>query len=486
MIVLQGLHGLSDRETAEPVTSDLRLNAGCGLAINAAGFHPSLTYWRRRLTANDRPQRIVEAPPWGDHGNCWPGSSDGRWIPRPWMMLLPGRTVGSVDRFGPRDRLSWMSCGRPVHHSRCHGQDQNMINFTLEHRKRAHSTAVGGGVPPAAHRTPEPETPLFSTVLRPHRGRTHDSPESRPSALHKCDGDSVRLPAMQWIRRRWSGGSAKPEFNEIVIIAAPRSGTNFFCECLGALPEVAGFYELFNREGAFGIGGRILPVLCDRFGLTGIESAKDPRLVKVFRETPLEALDALASVAREHGKSAMSYKIFPRQLSMDTVGQILDDDRRHPLFLVRRRLDVYISLEKARHSGSWTRSSTVDVRPEVQVEDFLRWAAKTDKWYAETFKASRERAKRIIVANYESDVDVPKRELIGRIHRALGTFGISTTLPGGLKIVRFRRQDRRGHPFEKIANGEALRASLKEAGKLRYALGTPLQEEQLAFPFVRD
>lgn len=158
MIVLQGLHGLSDRETAEPVTSDLRLNAGCGLAINAAGFHPSLTYWRRRLTANDRPQRIVVAPPWGDHGNCWPGSSDGRWIPRPWMMLLPGRTVGSVDRFGPRDRLSWMSCGRPVHHSRCHGQDQNMINFTpsTANERTRRLLAAASRRPPTEHPSPKP------------------------------------------------------------------------------------------------------------------------------------------------------------------------------------------------------------------------------------------------------------------------------------------------------------------------------------------
>ncbi|MBO0811049.1 MAG: hypothetical protein J2P23_03275 [Microlunatus sp.] len=291
---------------------------------------------------------------------------------------------------------------------------------------------------------------------------------------------------MRWIRRRRSGGGAKPDFNEIVILSSPRSGSNYFCECLGALPEVAGFYELFNPKGAYGLGRRILPIVCDRFGLTDVESATDPRVVKIFRQTPLEALDALASVLREQGKSAMSYKIFPRQLSMDTVGQILDDDRRHPLFLVRRRLDVYISLQKARHSGTWTQSSTVDVRPELEIDDFLQWAARTDEWYAEVFKASQERSKKIIVAKYESDVDVPKRELIGRLHSALETFDIRTTLGGALKMVRFKRQDRRGHPFEKIANGEKLRASLREAGQLRYALGTPLEEEQAAFPFLRD
>lgn len=291
---------------------------------------------------------------------------------------------------------------------------------------------------------------------------------------------------MRWIRRRWSGGSATGDFQEIVIVASPRSGSNFFCECLGALPEVAGLHEVFNPRGVFGLGGRILPAVCDRFGLTDVESAKDPQVVKVFRKTPLEALEVLATVLREQGKSAMSYKIFPRQLSMDTVGQILDNDRRHPLFLVRRRLDTYISLQKALHSDTWTQTSTIDVRPEIELDDFLRWAAQTDKWYTETFRLARQRTTKIIIANYESDVDLPKRELIVQLHRALGAFGIRTTLGGGAKMTRFRRQDRRGHPFEKIANGEALRASLREAGKFRYALSAPLEDERKTFPFVRD
>jgi transposase len=59
VIVLQTLHGLSDREAAEAVTFDLRWKAACGMAIDAAAFHPStLTYWRRRLASSDRPHRI--------------------------------------------------------------------------------------------------------------------------------------------------------------------------------------------------------------------------------------------------------------------------------------------------------------------------------------------------------------------------------------------------------------------------------------------
>lgn len=62
VLVLQTLHNLSDRETAEAVTFDLRWKAACGFAMTQTGFHPSvLTYWRRRLAASERPHRIFDA-----------------------------------------------------------------------------------------------------------------------------------------------------------------------------------------------------------------------------------------------------------------------------------------------------------------------------------------------------------------------------------------------------------------------------------------
>jgi hypothetical protein len=61
-IVLQKLHGLSDRDTAEAVCCDLRWKIACGLALSDSGFHPTtLLYWRRRLAASARPNRIFEA-----------------------------------------------------------------------------------------------------------------------------------------------------------------------------------------------------------------------------------------------------------------------------------------------------------------------------------------------------------------------------------------------------------------------------------------
>jgi hypothetical protein len=62
VLVLQALQGLSDRETAEALTYDLRWKSACGYGLTDAAFHPStLTYWRKRLASSGNPHRIMEA-----------------------------------------------------------------------------------------------------------------------------------------------------------------------------------------------------------------------------------------------------------------------------------------------------------------------------------------------------------------------------------------------------------------------------------------
>ena len=59
VIVLQTLHGMSDAETTDAVTFDLRWKAAIGWPVTAKAFHDTtLTYWRRRLAASTDPNRI--------------------------------------------------------------------------------------------------------------------------------------------------------------------------------------------------------------------------------------------------------------------------------------------------------------------------------------------------------------------------------------------------------------------------------------------
>ena len=62
ILVLQTLHDLSDRETAEAARCDLRWKVATGMALDHPGFDPStLVYWRKRLAKSGRPHRVNDA-----------------------------------------------------------------------------------------------------------------------------------------------------------------------------------------------------------------------------------------------------------------------------------------------------------------------------------------------------------------------------------------------------------------------------------------
>jgi IS5 family transposase len=62
VMVLQALEGLSDRDAARALGDRISWKVACGLALDDPGFHHTvLTYWRNRLRASDRPERIFDA-----------------------------------------------------------------------------------------------------------------------------------------------------------------------------------------------------------------------------------------------------------------------------------------------------------------------------------------------------------------------------------------------------------------------------------------
>jgi len=62
VMVLQALEGLSDRDAARQLATNIAWKAACGLAVTDEAFHPTvLTLWRNKLRASEQPQRIFDA-----------------------------------------------------------------------------------------------------------------------------------------------------------------------------------------------------------------------------------------------------------------------------------------------------------------------------------------------------------------------------------------------------------------------------------------
>lgn len=62
VMVLQSLEGLSDRDAANALRTNIAWKVAAGLALDDTGIHYSvLTYWRTRLRESDSPERIFDA-----------------------------------------------------------------------------------------------------------------------------------------------------------------------------------------------------------------------------------------------------------------------------------------------------------------------------------------------------------------------------------------------------------------------------------------
>jgi hypothetical protein len=62
VLVLKELHDLSDAQAADALKFDIRWKVACGRSLTQGSFDPSvLVYWRRRIAASDRPDRVFDA-----------------------------------------------------------------------------------------------------------------------------------------------------------------------------------------------------------------------------------------------------------------------------------------------------------------------------------------------------------------------------------------------------------------------------------------
>lgn len=263
---------------------------------------------------------------------------------------------------------------------------------------------------------------------------------------------------------------------EIVVISSPRSGTNFFIECIAALKKVDSYLELFNRRGVMGVGNRqTLAHFSDVIGQP-VTHPKDPMLIDMFRTRPISALEELRDVARREGRQAICYKVFPNQLSDPDMEAILARPGVRVIFLTRRRLDVYISYLKARATDTWTGRKTSDISVEVMMPRFRNWARKQDAWYEHLRQAVTAAAIPFVHLTYDDDVDVGKEALIERIRGLVSQWGVDDAIDPAATRPRLQRQDLKVGPFKKIRNGESLREELRAAGLYNYSITAPMSK----------
>ncbi|WP_310618937.1 DUF6395 domain-containing protein [Flexibacterium corallicola] len=288
--------------------------------------------------------------------------------------------------------------------------------------------------------------------------------------------DVLNIEALDLRGSKNKGVRCKYESNikEIMIISSPRSGTNYFCDTLDNLVGGISLFEIFNDEGVFGI--KKAPSFLQALSQSqskNFEDGSDPDLIRLFRYRPLYALEEFASFCEKNDLSFFSYKLFPKQLDHSEIENIMNKRRPLCVFIIRNRLDVYISYKKARKTSVWKNKSTENIRIDLDVDDFLSWADEVDKWYSRCFQTARLAGIQPIIFSYESQINTEKENLIEQQRLLLASHGVKCLLPNQLPNAKFNRQDAILSPFEKIDNGVSFRRKLMERGELEYALSKP-------------
>lgn len=266
------------------------------------------------------------------------------------------------------------------------------------------------------------------------------------------------------------------EFREIVVLGSPRSGSNLLCSILRDLPDNIGFFEILAADRIEGLQWHpaVETRVAASLAVPGA-TADSAALIAARDQDPVAFFDALSSGAQAAGARSITCKIFDHQISIPHLDAILRRPNLGVIFLSRRRIDRYISAEKARISGKYLQANTTETRPSISTLGFLRDMFQDDRKLEAMYQSVRAAGVPFSYLNYERDLDIDEGQRKARISQAL----VAAGLPQGVAHARpekwLVKQDESTDWRSKIANGFETAAALAGCGLMDYAQEAPLQ-----------
>lgn len=254
------------------------------------------------------------------------------------------------------------------------------------------------------------------------------------------------------------------------MIACERSGTNWHQELLSNHSAAYVLNDFFNPVGAFGL---------ERYNQAGLRAVRrlfrnetleerSELLTATIRSDPDKFLSFLEDHAQEMGKTVLSLVLFPNHLTQTAIRQLLDSDQTSIVFLVRSRLQRYVSLLKARQLRIWKRRDTSDMRVQVDLPTFMSEARGIDDWYTMTGDWAFASQCPTYFVSYEDHLNCPPEEAYRHLNGLLEPL-LPLEFPERLKAT-FVKQDRTADIFQTIQNGAELKQELLRQNLLHYAL----------------
>ncbi len=266
------------------------------------------------------------------------------------------------------------------------------------------------------------------------------------------------------------------QFREIVVLGAPRSGSNLLCSILRDLPDNVGFFEILGKDRIEGLQWHpaVEARVADRLAVPGA-TADSAALLAARDRDPVAFFDALSRGAQETGARSITCKIFDHQISIPHLDALLRRPNLRVIFLSRRRIDRYISAEKARISGKYLQDNTTETRPALSTLGFLKEMFQDDRQLEAMYRSVRAAGVPYSYLNYERDLDIDEDRRKARISDALVAVGLAQGVAHAKPETWLVKQDESPDWRSKIANGFETAAALAGCGLLSYAQEAPLE-----------
>lgn len=266
----------------------------------------------------------------------------------------------------------------------------------------------------------------------------------------------------------------KDERCGIVIVSIPRSGTNHFCQAMTNFKEIISLFEIFHPCRVHGLDRyEDLKLI---FGTEiGVKNPTMRQFANLFAANRAGCVRRLSHHTSEVPNRYFSFKVFPKQADISSLETIYSNYIKSAIFIVRRRLDSYVSQVKALEIQNWVQQDTTHLSVEVKVEEFLDWAAGVDDWFGSQHQLLLKNNIVPRLVHYDEQIDVPLRQLLRQIQNTLQTDNICLNRKLRFAKSRLKKQDRTPNVFDKMANGDEVKRQLMELGKLEYATTAPGQ-----------
>jgi LPS sulfotransferase NodH len=230
----------------------------------------------------------------------------------------------------------------------------------------------------------------------------------------------------------------------VCILAMARTGSSHLVHLLKGCPEFNVKSELFKKS--VELKGQDKAAIQAASG--GV--ADDQALIAWRRTHPSQTLDALLA---QGGGRTLFFKLFVGHLSRKQIKDELfsRDDVRY-VVLRRRPIDSFISSRKAQYYGVHGSVDTTRLKPTLEAEQFVHWAAKARGWYDWIAEHLQARRLAFLEIAYETQLeDVANDVALAAILEGLNGLGLpKVALPN--EIDSSERQDREPDYRARVAN----------------------------------